>query len=414
MSFCYSFRKEEFPMQAFLGKIEEIIISDGPDQAPPGVWRELMVSEMIRIENRDHSGPYSSLFLTHGSIRGVHLSEEEDRISIALYSFASRSDQYLAARMAWEAMNLGATVDNDEGEAMSAADFGAETIEKNHQQWFTFSKACLKGKPDMRLPIYQFLSLKLEAGDEEKSADELERDLVARLTALADAYVCSRMGITVNGESKIGGILQNDLKSLMLKDVNCVLTEGRSYPMQEFVQALGDQVLDGDGCWIFPPKTLINPALFEVAPAADNQLTESDWQVMAEGPILAFLLVASADGKVDKKEIAEFGKVLTVLAMQQTHPVVARMMSMAYHNLDGILQHLFSGQLNPAKKMQAFTTLVNQRFTDEEAQMIKSSLMFLAEKVASSSGGFLGFGPKISKDEKEAIGALAFLLGLIG
>ena len=63
--------------------------------------------------------------------------------------------------------------------------------------------------------------------------------------------------------------------------------------------------------------------------------------------------------------------------------------------------------------MQALNMLINDRFSADEAKLMKASLLFLGHQVAASSGGFLGMGPKISKEEKMALAALAGILGLI-
>jgi hypothetical protein len=48
--------------------------------------------------------------------------------------------------------------------------------------------------------------------------------------------------------------------------------------------------------------------------------------------------------------------------------------------------------------------------------MIAKGLLALGNAVASASGGFLGFGPKISKEEKGALAVIEMILlaGLLG
>ena len=88
------------------------------------------------------------------------------------------------------------------------------------------------------------------------------------------------------------------------------------------------------------------------------------------------------------------------------------MMRTTAEQLHEILPRILSGKTNPAQTMQALNMLINDRFSAEDAQFIKMSLLFLAHQVAASSGGFLGMGPKISKEEKAALAALAGILGL--
>lgn len=141
MSFCYSFPKSAIPIKDWLGKIEGVIHQGEAGEVQEGKWREK--------------------FLTEGSIRGVIVSEEGNDIEIRLHTFASRSDQYLAAHMAWEAINMGATVENEGSDPIAAEDLGAEAVEATHSEWFGLSMRMLERMGDGgQLPIFGFLSLK--------------------------------------------------------------------------------------------------------------------------------------------------------------------------------------------------------------------------------------------------------------
>jgi len=422
---CYSFRKKDIPFEAWLEKIDQIVVPADPGAAPEGTWREMLSSSMLRQADDGDEGGYAAKFLTEGSIRGVLVAEEENDIEIKLHSFASRSDQYLAARMAWEAMHLGASVEKEGYGKIEAESLSAEAVEATHRDWFSFSKASIRQEGEHKLPIFNFLALKIESGDSAKTDEVLETELIERLAAFGDAFISSRMVIGIDGVGqKTVGILQPELHSLMEKDVEGVAMEGNIVPMESFLEALGSLALDGDGCWVFPPASKIDPAILQSlagkgftpgggGSTATGGPTEDEWNFIAQGPVLAFLLVAASDGKVDKKEVESFGKVLNGLAAQQENAAVARMMRTTAEQFHEILPRLLSGKTNPAHVMQALTMLINDRFSPEDSKLMKASLLFLAHQVAASSGGFLGMGPKISKDEKMALAALAGMLGLI-
>lgn len=231
--------------------------------------RKLLLSKMMRMEDpyEAEEGPYGAKFLTEGSIRGVLVAEQDDEILIKLHSFASRTDQFLAARMVWEAMNLGASVEKDGNAPITTDDLGAETLEKVHQDWFRLSRGTLvnleKGSESF-LPIYNFLSLTIESGDAEKNGETLERELSKRLTALGDAFLSSQFVVKINGVGeKSIGMLQPEMHSLMMKDVEGVALDGNIVPMEALLEAVGDKVQNGGGCWIFPPASKIDPGILK-------------------------------------------------------------------------------------------------------------------------------------------------------
>lgn len=425
MSFCYSFPQSAIPFKDWLGKIEDVIHQGEVGEVQEGKWREMLLSSMLRAVGEDGNDTYGEKFLTEGSIRGVLVSEEGNDIEIKLHTFASRSDQYLAARMAWEAINMGATVEKEGYGPIAAEDLGAEAVEATHAEWFGLSMRMLDRMGEGgQLPIFGFLSLAIEPGDRGKDAETLERDLIARLAGFGEAFLSSRMVLEMDGvgQKKVC-ILQPDMSSLMEKDVEGVALRESIVPVNDFLDALGDRALDGGGCWVFPPASSLDPATLQSLAGksfgngggtASGEPSDAEWMEIAKGPVLAFLLVAAADGKVDKKELEGFGKVITQLAAQQQHKAVARMMQTAYGNLNTMIPALVSDMGNAVATFESVTKLIDTRFAKEDAMMIKTAILFLAREIAESSGGFLGFGPKISKDEKMALVAIMNLLGLVG
>lgn len=421
MSFCYSFPKQGVSLDAWQEKIGEFISPAEPGQTSEGAWRELLISSMVRDAWEDEDDGMDAKYLAEGSIRGVLVRDEGDGIDIILHTFASRSDHALAARMAWEAMSLGATVSKEDHGEIQPSDLNAETIESTYREWFALSKASVRNLNDCRLPIYDFLSIAVDPADCDKDDDTLAQELIAKVAGVGDAFLSSRLVIGVDGDGqKLAGILQPEMPSLMLKDIEAVAFDGGLVPIEDFVAALGDDVIDGHGCWILPAASTIAPAILESLTgkgftstnAANQGPTDEEWNFIAQGPVLAFLMVAAADGSVDKKEVEGFAKVLGGLAAQQQHEAVSRMMRTAQERFHEVLPRLIQGQTDPMQVMQALTMLLNDRFSPEDAKIMKISLVYLAREVAAASGGFLGFGPKISKDEKKAIAALVHMLGL--
>ena len=424
MSFCYSIPRQGFDLAAWHERINQFIVPCESGATPAGAWREMLSSNMLRSMS-DDANQIDARYLTEGSIRGVLVLERGDNIDVILNSFASHTDQALAARMAWEAMQLGARIDKEGHGEIDASELDGAKIEAAHREWFAFSKATLRSMAEradsgpLRLPIYDFLSITIDPAEAALDDHALEQALIAKVARAGDAFISSELTLQGPGGGTFrAAILQPEMPTLVSKEIEAVSLDHELVPLGDVVAALGALVVDGHDSWILPPAASFTPAVrlklqqCKFTPPANNGPTDAEWEFIAQGPVLAFLLVAAADGKVDKKEVESFAKVLGGLAAQQQHPGISRMMQGAMDGFQQIMMKLTQGRTNPVELMRAFTMLVDDRFGAGDARIIKASLVFLAEQVAASSGGFFGFGSKISKDEKQAIGALLHLLGL--
>jgi tellurite resistance protein len=146
------------------------------------------------------------------------------------------------------------------------------------------------------------------------------------------------------------------------------------------------------------------------AKAAATAITDEESELLARAPLLAFLLVAAADGKVDKKELTAFAEIVDAM-MAGAPPLLQKAMSEMLPQMARFANE--AGDRNPVEDMERVASVLDTHFPNE-AEMFKRTLVAIAIKVASSSGGFLGMGSKISKDEKIAIAAIAITLGLAG
>jgi hypothetical protein len=142
-----------------------------------------------------------------------------------------------------------------------------------------------------------------------------------------------------------------------------------------------------------------------------NELSQEVLQHLAKAPALVFLLVAAADGNVDKKEIGQFQKILQDPAYQ---PLFAAMRETESDMLELLAEFQSSGR-SPIDELAILRGILELLLPEEAATVYKVMLLKLAKSIAEASGGFLGvFGSKISKEEKLAIAAIANALGLLG
>ena len=133
-----------------------------------------------------------------------------------------------------------------------------------------------------------------------------------------------------------------------------------------------------------------------------NELTPDEWDHIGRAPLIAFLLVAAADGNIDKKEANVCVDDLTELSTQQTHPLTARMMERALAIMPTALPELMNSE-NPMEDLLGVNGLINDKIGGQDAKIMKTSVLLMGEKIAKASGGFFGFGKKIDKDEEQAL-----------
>ncbi len=142
-----------------------------------------------------------------------------------------------------------------------------------------------------------------------------------------------------------------------------------------------------------------------------NELSREVLQHLAKAPALVFLLVAAADGNVDKKEIAQFKKTIQDPDYQ---PLFAAMRE-TESDIPDLLAAIKSSGRSPVEELAILRGILEQLMPEEAASHYKVMLLKLGKSIAEASGGFLGvFGSKIGKEEKLAIAAIAGALGLLG
>ena len=148
---------------------------------------------------------------------------------------------------------------------------------------------------------------------------------------------------------------------------------------------------------------------------AGTELTaEQKQEALIMAPVSCFYLVAGIDGNIDKKEVKAFMADLQKNATSK-NKLVSTIFLLAITRLDADLQSL--AEQKGGAMIRIPITLMHARVAAEEgypddAQGFCQVLVEMATNIASASGGFLGFGNKIGKEEKSALGLLdAILLG---
>ncbi|MCP8462588.1 hypothetical protein NK553_01350 [Pseudomonas sp. ZM23] len=142
-----------------------------------------------------------------------------------------------------------------------------------------------------------------------------------------------------------------------------------------------------------------------------------EWRQLREAPVAVFCMVASADGKIDAKEAEAFGKLFKEsgkypsVLMQRVMAELSPDTPQGRDVLMNFLQRFITpDQFNRVQYFARINSLLAQRASEGDAAAFKADLLAFGKAVAESSGGFFGFGSKISKDEKKVLEVIDGLL----
>jgi hypothetical protein len=139
------------------------------------------------------------------------------------------------------------------------------------------------------------------------------------------------------------------------------------------------------------------------AAAAKKALPPADFEFVSRLPLLVFVTVAGADGKIDQKEMAAFEDLmrLPVCARAFKSPLFKALVIFGENALDaGGVRNL-----EPGNALEV-ATIIGRHCSEREFAAFAEDVQSLGFIVAGASGGLLGLGSKISRAEREAIAGL--------
>jgi len=140
-----------------------------------------------------------------------------------------------------------------------------------------------------------------------------------------------------------------------------------------------------------------------------SQSTEAT-QLLTRAPILVFLMVAAADGKVDRKEAKRFAKLL----QSPDYEIFTALFALSDVSPLDLLEQVQASLTDPKAELEAVRHAIDSTLAPDNAINFKAGLLNLGKEIAEASGGLFGiFGSKISDEEKLAITVIAMGLGLI-
>ena len=131
---------------------------------------------------------------------------------------------------------------------------------------------------------------------------------------------------------------------------------------------------------------------------------------LACAPGIIFLLVASADGNIDKKELKRFA----TLMASKDYAILTSMLDQAGATIPDLLDEVLLHDLDPYQELQSVCSILDIYLSEKAAETYKVTLYRLARGIARSSAGLFGFlGARISQEQEAATMVVAKLLGLL-
>ncbi|MEO7098584.1 MAG: hypothetical protein ABI162_04425 [Luteolibacter sp.] len=374
-----------------------------------------------------------------GGVRGVTVKRSGEGAELSLPTGVSEADFLLTGVLIRAAMARGAVAEDEEGRILTGTDEEMRTLGMEYRQFFWSAIYHQLAEGESILPVGGLLHLKIDPSERGDGRwDALERLQLDKMGRYQESFIASLMQVKMNGVGKVISnyhhlptLLSTEAEYYTMMGEHGDITGGLPLPVGRFCELLGDRV-ESLGSWRFVPaidftrepelaaklkaaageagvRSLpVPPGVLKSPPTQSNDLTGEDWMLLAKMAVLCLYLVAGADGSVDRKEIAA---IRNLLANTQSfpHPVLAKIMGIARTSLEHIAQQLQEEGLPP---MIHFALLLGvlRKFPEDEAAHIKAGFLASANAVAEASGGFFGFGSKVSKREKEV---LDFLKGIL-
>jgi len=143
----------------------------------------------------------------------------------------------------------------------------------------------------------------------------------------------------------------------------------------------------------------------------NTDFSHDDFETLKQSVFLIFFIVAAADGKVDKKELIAFVKLLSD-PEKIKNSLLNRIVTNVINDVPTIVYEMAKKKLDYIEELGKLKKIIDDNLSSEEANSFKISLFLVGKEIAEASGGFFGFGSKISKEEKGALAAIALCLGV--
>ena len=131
-------------------------------------------------------------------------------------------------------------------------------------------------------------------------------------------------------------------------------------------------------------------------------------EVLQAAPTICFFIVSAADGKIDKKEIKSF---FTEVLKFATSPnaLVRDIFGATPSRFEELAKEFMENPSLALMKLVVIRKLAEEHHP-QQADGFCTALNDMSKNIAAASGGFFGFGSKISKEEQSALDIIQKML----
>lgn len=138
----------------------------------------------------------------------------------------------------------------------------------------------------------------------------------------------------------------------------------------------------------------------------NSQFSLDEFQLLCRVPFLVFFLVAASDGRVDNKEIGAFGKQL-LAADKYANPLLTRIVTNVINDVPRLVAEVLDRPPAFATELRQVREVIDRRTSSVAGRRFGEAVLAMSRDIAGASGGFLGFGSKISRKEQLALAVIA-------
>ncbi len=418
----------------------------------------IKITESDEVDNSTEPWPagYLHLYIDGVTCRSIELLREGDRYDVRIMAASSVEDTLLAIALSSTlAKELGAPILPEDGEELPLESF-EETYDRAWAETFTGNSLdmvfglCQSDQGPVTLQGVHtpfVIGPRLLATLPEAPRDRQDAFFALfrkhQHIAIDDVFTASKIIVTNEGRTRKCAVvvLGEGVATLLPSDAHVVALSSDDgsklqIPMEAFLP-----LVESKGKWLSETALLVEAitekawqdltykarphhlkALFDVgeetpddgshedpSPANYRDLfSDNQWENLVYAPFIVFLIVSAADGTIDKKEIKAFGKVLS----SQSHPLTIELLASMPDAPHTIIQELLNDPQAMAERLETTVTDIDSVLPRSDALLFKVALFNIGQEVAEASGGFFGFGKKISKTEKAALTTVALMLNV--
>jgi hypothetical protein len=142
-----------------------------------------------------------------------------------------------------------------------------------------------------------------------------------------------------------------------------------------------------------------------------EKFTQEEWGLLKLLPFHVFVMVAGADRKIDKKEIAQLSEDLRTAAFYKDPLHRELFIDILTSDVNALVEEAMdiSKLLGRANQIKA---ILKEKLTPDEYQRFVASMFIDGLKVARASGGGILGGRKVSEEEELALNMFAAMFDL--